>query len=209
MHLPRQVCGGDVSALFPVGQFCGLGFDPERPHHPIWTAHKGVRLVRMPGFDRAQGQNTGDRTTAGLLATCLQNGLGFVSFKLPPHNRHASGARLFSVLVPDRPDDADSEPNHKATTEIRNLRALVLTDLGAEDRIVAGLDRVFQKNSARMKRDGGTKFCPTQGIVCIRMCPPRRSKPYRVISGARCDPGYSRISSGSTPHRLLLGAQPP
>ncbi len=62
-----------------------------------------------------------------------------------PDDSYKAGARTFPMLVPDRPDDPESEPNRKAWSVIRKLQTPVLTAFGADDKIMAGVDRVFQQ----------------------------------------------------------------
>ncbi|WP_170435397.1 haloalkane dehalogenase [Ruegeria arenilitoris] len=62
-----------------------------------------------------------------------------------PDDRYKAGARQFPMLVPDRPDDPESEPNRQAWNVIRRLQTPVLTAFGAEDRVMAGVNGVFQK----------------------------------------------------------------
>lgn len=62
-----------------------------------------------------------------------------------PDDRYKAGARQSPLLVPDRTDDPESEPNRQAWKVIRGLQTPVLTDFGAEDRIMAGVDGIFQK----------------------------------------------------------------
>lgn len=62
-----------------------------------------------------------------------------------PDDRYKAGARQFPVLVPDQPADPEAEPNRKAWRVLKNLQTPVLTAFGADDRIMAGVDRVFQK----------------------------------------------------------------
>ncbi|WP_299738298.1 haloalkane dehalogenase [uncultured Roseobacter sp.] len=61
-----------------------------------------------------------------------------------PDETYQAGARQFPMLVPDRPDDPASEANRRAWEVLRTLELPVLTLFGAEDRIMAGVDRVFQ-----------------------------------------------------------------
>lgn len=61
-----------------------------------------------------------------------------------PNETFKAGARQFPMLVPDRPDDPEAEPNRRAWAVIRQLQTPVLTAFGAEDKIMAGVDRVFQ-----------------------------------------------------------------
>ncbi|TMV09982.1 alpha/beta fold hydrolase [Ruegeria sediminis] len=62
-----------------------------------------------------------------------------------PDESYKAGARQFPMLVPDRPDDPASEANRQAWQVIRGLDTPVLTAFGADDRVMAGIDRVFQK----------------------------------------------------------------
>lgn len=62
-----------------------------------------------------------------------------------PDESYKAGARQFPMLVPDRPDDPASEANRQAWKVIRGLDTPVLTAFGAEDRVMAGVDKVFQK----------------------------------------------------------------
>lgn len=61
-----------------------------------------------------------------------------------PDARYQAGAREFPMLVPTRPDDPASQPNRDAWAVLRGLDTPLLTAFGAEDRIMAGIDRVFQ-----------------------------------------------------------------
>ncbi len=61
-----------------------------------------------------------------------------------PDARYQAGARQFPVLVPDRPDDPASEANRAAWGVLRGLDIPVLTVFGADDHIMAGVERVFQ-----------------------------------------------------------------
>ena len=49
------------------------------------------------------------------------------------------------MLVPSTPDDPASQPNRDAWAVIRGLETPLLTAFGAGDKIMAGIDRVFQK----------------------------------------------------------------
>ena len=49
------------------------------------------------------------------------------------------------MLVPCRPDDPASEPNRAAWTRLRTFEKPFLTAFGAEDKIMAGIDKIFQK----------------------------------------------------------------
>jgi len=62
-----------------------------------------------------------------------------------PDDTYKAGARQFPMLVPDRPDDPSAEPNRQAWSVIRSLQTPILTAFGADDKIMAGIDQVFQK----------------------------------------------------------------
>ncbi|TMM51535.1 haloalkane dehalogenase [Sulfitobacter sabulilitoris] len=61
-----------------------------------------------------------------------------------PDPAYLAGARQFPMLVPTTPDDPASDANRAAWTVLQGLDLPVLTAFGADDRIMAGLDRVFQ-----------------------------------------------------------------
>lgn len=62
-----------------------------------------------------------------------------------PDESYKAGARAFPMLVPDSPDNPASEDNRAAWKVLRSLDVPVLTAFGADDRIMAGVDAVFQK----------------------------------------------------------------
>lgn len=62
-----------------------------------------------------------------------------------PEESFKSGAREFPMLVPSSPDDPGAEANRAAWKVLRELKTPVLTAFGADDRIMAGVDQVFQK----------------------------------------------------------------
>ncbi|SLN27223.1 Haloalkane dehalogenase [Falsiruegeria litorea R37] len=62
-----------------------------------------------------------------------------------PDETYKEGARQFPVLVPDSPDNPSSQANREAWGVIRGLDTPVLTAFGADDKIMAGVDKVFQK----------------------------------------------------------------
>ena len=49
------------------------------------------------------------------------------------------------MLVPDNPDDPAAAPNRAAWQVLRSLDLPVLTTFGADDKIMAGVEKVFQK----------------------------------------------------------------
>lgn len=62
-----------------------------------------------------------------------------------PDASFQAGARQFPMLVPDTPNDPASAPNRAAWEVLRNLDIPFLTVFGADDKIMAGVENVFQK----------------------------------------------------------------
>jgi len=62
-----------------------------------------------------------------------------------PDDRFKAGARQFPTLVPSTPDDPAAPANRAAWAVLRGLEIPVLTAFGADDKIMAGTDRVFQR----------------------------------------------------------------
>jgi haloalkane dehalogenase len=62
-----------------------------------------------------------------------------------PDESYKEGARQFPVLVPDSPDNPSSQANREAWGVLRGLNTPILTAFGADDKIMAGIDKVFQK----------------------------------------------------------------
>ena len=63
-----------------------------------------------------------------------------------PDASFQAGARQFPMLVPDTPDDPASAPNRAAWKVLQSLDIPFLTFFGSDDKIMAGVDRVFQKS---------------------------------------------------------------
>lgn len=61
-----------------------------------------------------------------------------------PDDVYKAGARMFPMLVPSTPDDPASEANRAAWKVLRGLQIPVLTTFGADDKIMAGVEKVFQ-----------------------------------------------------------------
>ncbi|KIC46396.1 haloalkane dehalogenase [Ruegeria sp. ANG-S4] len=57
-----------------------------------------------------------------------------------------AGARQFPMLVPDTPDSPASEANRDAWKTLKTLNTPFLTVFGEDDKIMAGVDKVFQKS---------------------------------------------------------------
>lgn len=62
-----------------------------------------------------------------------------------PDDSYKAGARRFPMLVPATPDDPAAAPNRAAWQVLQGLELPVLTVFGADDKVMAGQDRVFQK----------------------------------------------------------------
>ena len=62
-----------------------------------------------------------------------------------PDDDYLAGARQFPTLVPDGADDPEAPANRAAWGVIRELKTPLLPVFGAEDKIMAGVDKVFQK----------------------------------------------------------------
>ncbi len=62
-----------------------------------------------------------------------------------PDDGYKAGARKFPMLVPSTPDDPAAAPNRAAWKVLSGLKIPVLTTFGADDKIMAGIEKVFQK----------------------------------------------------------------
>ncbi|MDF1728234.1 MAG: haloalkane dehalogenase [Sulfitobacter sp.] len=62
-----------------------------------------------------------------------------------PDDSYKAGARRFPMLVPGTPDDPEAGPNREAWKVLSGLSLPVLTTFGADDKIMAGVEKVFQK----------------------------------------------------------------
>ena len=61
-----------------------------------------------------------------------------------PDHRYQAGARKFPALVPSSPDDPAAPANRAAWKVLSDLPLPVLTAFGADDKIMAGVEKVFQ-----------------------------------------------------------------
>ena len=62
-----------------------------------------------------------------------------------PDQSFCAGARQFPMLVPATPQDPAADANREAWKVLKTLDLPVLTAFGAQDRVMAGADRLFQK----------------------------------------------------------------
>lgn len=81
-----------------------------------------------------------------------------------PDESYKAGARVFPMLVPDGPDDPATGPNRAAWAVLETLKLPVLTAFGAQDKVMAGVEKVFQhklpgaKGQAHVIFDGAGHF---------------------------------------------------
>ena len=62
-----------------------------------------------------------------------------------PDESYKAGARQFPTLVPDTPDNPYSQANRETWQVLKTLETPFLTAFGADDKIMAGVEKVFQK----------------------------------------------------------------
>jgi haloalkane dehalogenase len=62
-----------------------------------------------------------------------------------PDAGYQAGARQFPTLVPDSPADPAAKPNRAAWQVLQSLDIPFLTVFGADDKIMAGVDKLFQR----------------------------------------------------------------
>lgn len=62
-----------------------------------------------------------------------------------PDESFKAGARQFPMLVPASPDDPASAPNRAAWRVIGGLDTPLLTAFGADDKVMVGVDEIFQR----------------------------------------------------------------
>ncbi|MEP1521251.1 haloalkane dehalogenase [Ascidiaceihabitans sp.] len=110
------------------------GDQPMSPAFESWKEYSQT----VPDFDAGRivsGGTTSKLTDAEIAA-----------YNAPfPDDSYKEGARQFPVLVPSTPDDPAAQANRDAWAVLRGLDIPVLTAFGADDKIMAGVDQVFQK----------------------------------------------------------------
>jgi len=98
---------------------------------------------------RAYSQSTPDFRSGRIVSGGTQTKLSEAeeaAYDAPfPEANFLAGAREFPVLVPTRPDDPASDANRAAWARLREFDKPFLTAFGADDKIMAGLEHVFQK----------------------------------------------------------------
>lgn len=108
--------------------------------HPMNEAFKGWRAYSQAADPFHAGRIVYGGTTGKLTEAEV------ASYAAPfPDENYLAGAREFPMLVPDTPDNPASEPNRQAWKILAGLDTPVLTAFGADDKIMAGIDKVFQK----------------------------------------------------------------
>lgn len=110
------------------------GDQPMGPAFEAWRAYS----QEAPVFDAGRivyGGTTGKITEAEIAA-----------YNAPyPDATYQAGARQFPMLVPATPDDPARDANRAAWEVLRGLDTPFLTAFGADDKIMAGVDKGFQK----------------------------------------------------------------
>ncbi len=110
------------------------GDQPMGPAFEAWRAYS----QEAPVFDAGRivyGGTTGKITEAEIAA-----------YNAPyPDETYQAGARQFPMLVPATPDDPARDANRAAWEVLRGLDTPFLTAFGADDKIMAGVDKGFQK----------------------------------------------------------------
>lgn len=98
---------------------------------------------------RAYSQSVEDFNAGRIVyggATSKLNEAEIAAYNAPfPDDRYKAGARRFPMLVPSTPDDPASAANRAAWQVLRGLDIPVLTTFGADDKIMAGVEKTFQK----------------------------------------------------------------
>jgi len=75
-----------------------------------------------------------------------------------PDESYKAGARMFPMLVPDRPDDPAAASNRAAWAVLEALELPILTAFGAQDKVMAGVEKVFQDKMPGAKGQAHTIF---------------------------------------------------
>ncbi|MFK7752601.1 MAG: haloalkane dehalogenase [Sedimentitalea sp.] len=107
---------------------------------PMGKAFEAWRAYSQTTPDFNAGKIVHGGTTSKLSAAEI------AAYNAPyPDDSYKAGARQFPTLVPARPDDPASDANRAAWAVLRTLDTPLLTAFGADDKIMAGVDQVFQK----------------------------------------------------------------
>lgn len=107
---------------------------------PMSEAFEGWRQYSQTVEDFNAGKIIYGGTTSKLSAAEI------AAYNAPyPDDSYKAGARRFPMLVPSTPDDSAAQPNRDAWKVLSGLELPVLTTFGADDKIMAGVEKVFQK----------------------------------------------------------------
>lgn len=107
---------------------------------PMGAAFQGWREYSQSAPEFDSGRIVYGGTTAKISVAEIE------AYNAPfPDASFQAGARVFPMLVPDAPDNPASEPNRAAWKVLRKLEIPFLTAFGADDKIMAGVDKAFQK----------------------------------------------------------------
>lgn len=108
--------------------------------HPMSPAFESWRAYSqdVPEF------NAGRIVFGGMVGKLTDDEIAAYNAPFPDASYQA-GARQFPMLVPTTPDNPASAANRAAWEVIRGLDTPLLTLFGSEDKVMAGVDQVFQK----------------------------------------------------------------
>jgi haloalkane dehalogenase len=107
--------------------------------HPMGKAFESWRAYSQSVEDFNAGRIVYGGTTSKLTDAEV------AAYNAPfPDDRYKAGARRFPMLVPSEPNDPAAEPNRAAWRILRQLDLPVLTLFGADDKVMAGVEKVFQ-----------------------------------------------------------------
>ena len=111
---------------------------------PTGDQPMGAAFESWRAYSQSVPEFRSGRIVSGGTQTKL-NGLEEAAYDAPfPDASYLAGAREFPILVPSRPDDPASAANRAAWGRLKTFGKPVLTAFGAEDKIMAGIDKVFQ-----------------------------------------------------------------
>ena len=108
--------------------------------HPMNDAFKGWRAYSQ----EVESFNAGRIVFGGTSQKITEAEIAAYNAPFPDESYQA-GARQFPMLVPDRPDDPEAVPNRAAWQVLTVLDLPVLTLFGADDKVMAGVDKLFQR----------------------------------------------------------------
>lgn len=107
---------------------------------PMGKAFEGWREYSQTVEDFNAGKIVYGGTTSKLTVSEV------AAYNAPfPDDSYKAGARRFPMLVPSSPDDPASGPNRAAWKVLSALDLPVLTTFGADDKIMAGVEKSFHK----------------------------------------------------------------